>query len=59
VKTFTVGGKGKAVSGWIRPLDRHGQLLVRPTHDLASGREVFEQESQWSTKRGRSQTEIL
>jgi hypothetical protein len=51
VETFTVGGKSKAVSGWIRPLDRHGRLLVRP----AGGHEVFEQESQRSTKRGRSQ----
>ena len=41
--------KAKVVSGWIRPLDRHGQLLVRP----AGGREVFEQESQRSTKRSR------
>jgi hypothetical protein len=52
VETFTVGGKAKAVSGWIRPLDRHGQLLVRPAHDLAGGPEVFEQESQRSNKRG-------
>merc|ERR1712146_106144 len=44
VETFTVGGKAKAVSGWIRPLDRHGRLLVRP----AGGHEVFEQEPQRS-----------
>ena len=51
VKASTVNGKLKPVSGWIRPFDRHGNLLVRPTHDLASGRGTFEQEPERSTNR--------
>jgi hypothetical protein len=42
VESITVTGRAKAKTGWLKPLDRGGNLLVKAQPVLGTG--VFEQE---------------